>query len=131
MRRPHGVIGSLAASTEQDVGSSISLVRARTLSVTLRCTFNAAATGNANLMVYYSPDGENFDTTEYGKFTVAVSAGNSRQESAYVIMPEHGFVKFAVKNNDATQTLTAIRVWYSIQSWGDAGEQVHGAVQQT
>lgn len=126
MLSPLGIISSLAASTETQIGSSIQLVRARLLSVTLRCTFNASATLGSEVNVYYSPDGNNFDSVAYATMSLAVSAGSTIQQTASVIVPEHGYLLFKVKNLSTSYTLTANKLWYSIQSWPNDSVQSHG-----
>ena len=43
----------------------VRLVRARTLGVTVRVTFPAAADTDATAYFYYSPDGKHYDTIAY------------------------------------------------------------------
>lgn len=116
MREPHIHVGVLAASGSQR-SALVPLVRARSLHITGRATYNASATGTVEVEVYYSPDGTNLDTISYGTLTLSLSAGNTVQRSAVVVVPEHGYVQFRLVNNDSTYTATDARVWYSVQSW--------------
>jgi len=106
----------------------IPLVRARGLSVTGRVTFHSSATAGADIEVYYSPDGKNWDTDPFGTDSITVTAGATKQSTSYIVAPEHGYVKFAVKNNDTGYALTNVMLWYTIQSWPDGVVQEHGSV---
>ena len=68
------VRASLAASGTLHVGGDIQLVKARTLTMTVRLTFNASATAGATMNAYYSPDGSNFDSVAYATDTIDVDA---------------------------------------------------------
>uniref|UniRef100_A0A6H1ZYL7 Uncharacterized protein n=1 Tax=viral metagenome TaxID=1070528 RepID=A0A6H1ZYL7_9ZZZZ len=107
---------------------NVSLRYARTISVTARVKFHAAATGKATIEVYYSPDGTNFDTSIYGSFDIAVSAGNEKQASAVVTLPEHGVIKFAIYNTDAAQVLTWGKLWYTISNYPESIGLSHGDI---
>ena len=108
--------------------ASIALIRARGMSVHARVLFHASATLKATIEVYTSPDGNNWDTTPYGSFDINVSAGNERQASAYIVAPEHGFIKLAVYNTDTAYALTWAKLWYTIQSYPNGTAQEHGSV---
>lgn len=95
---------------------AISLVRARTVSVTFRVTFPASGAGNCTGEVFYSADGLNFDTIPFGTVTITLTAGAAVQLTAVVVPPEHGQLKFAVLNSNANP-VTDVRAWYSVQSW--------------
>lgn len=110
MSGPIGSISSLAASAEQIVGD-VTLVKHETLTVTVRVTYNAGATSGVRLKLYYSPDGENYDTVTYAYYDVDLTAGGTIQESKNVDAPEAGHLRLAVENLDSAQAATGIYAW--------------------
>lgn len=116
------------AASGRAYSSSIPLIRARGVSVTGRVKFHGSATGKAVVEIYYSPDGSNWDTSPFGSFDLAVSAGAEVQITSYVVVPEHGWLMFAIRNTDSSYALTWGKIWYSIQSYPDGVVQQHGAV---
>jgi len=108
--------GSIAASGTQKAENPIQLVRARTVTFTVRTTFNASATGDLRADVFFSPDGENWDTIVYTSFDIAVTAGGTVQRSVNVDPPEHGYLKMDLVNEDQTYAITNYKTWFSIQS---------------
>ena len=125
MEQPFLTTAILAASGKVR-SSDLVLTKARTVSVTCRATYNSSATSGVQVNVYYSPDGSNFDTVVYTSYIVDLTAGSTIQETKILDVPEHGYLKFEVENLDATYTATNIKLWYSIQSWQDAGEYARG-----
>ncbi len=110
---------SVLPAGEERPATVVPLVRARGFSVTCRATFGAGNTGNVVANLYYSPDGVNFDTSPYASLTVPVTASESVQASAYVVVPEHGYIKITVSNEDASNDVNNVLVWFSIQSYAD------------
>ena len=110
---PIGSISSLAASAEKIVGD-VTLYRLETFALTARVTYNAAATAGIRVKLYYSPDGDNYDTVAYGYYDVDLTAGGTIQETKLVDAPENGNLRVAVENLDAAQAATGISVWVSI-----------------
>jgi len=109
------------------ITQDIPLTRARTLSVTCRVTYHAAATLGARVVLYFSPDGDNWDTVPVDYVDVDLTAGATVQETGLVAVPEHGWVRLGVFNRDTTQAVTDVSLWYTIQSWKDRWELVRGA----
>lgn len=95
----------------------IPFIRARTLSISVRLTFHAAGTVDATCNLYYSPNGNNWDTIPYTTFLITVTAGAIIQRTVPIDIPEHGYMKAEVVNGDQTYAISAIQVWYTIQSW--------------
>ncbi len=126
MRSPILDVATVGASGSS-YSSPVSLVKTRALQVWGKATFNGSATSGATVKVFTSPNGSSWDTQPYATFNLTLSAGNAVQESAYIVLGEHGYVKFAITNDDSAQTLTDLKIWYSIQSWGDEGFQRHGS----
>lgn len=108
----------------------IALVKARTLSITARMTFNASATGNGTVHVLYSPEGRHTDTIDLQTITVTVSAGNTVQVTEVVDVPEHGYLEATVENGDQTYSITDVMLWYSVQSWELPGAPRRGALRE-
>lgn len=128
MQNPWCVLGHFAVSESKFADTPISLVRARTLSITARMYH---ATGMANdtvVYLYYSPDGSNWDTVAYTSFALAYDADDWVQRTVAIDVPEHGFIKVKVTNGSSSYTMTGVKLWYSIQSWPVSGDVGHGAV---
>ena len=70
MRNPFAIIGTIPIGGTGVAHATIPLVRARTLSLTVRLTFNAASDTDAIINIYYSPDGNNWDTEVFTTFTI-------------------------------------------------------------
>ena len=93
-------IANIAASKTINAGL-FELQNLRTLSVTFKATYNASGTDAATLEVYYSPDGESWDTVVFDSWNLDLTAGSEVQETKHYSSPEHGFLMFKIKNNDA------------------------------
>ena len=117
MQKPLGRIETIAASGRDQIPGQVPLVRARTLSCTVRMTFGASIDADATLEVYYSPDGNNWDNLTYATQAVAFTAGATRQQTFIIDPPEHGHICFKVLNGSDADTITNVVGWYSIQSW--------------
>ena len=117
MQKPLGRIETIAASGREQIPGTVPLVRARTLSCTVRMTFGAAINANATIEVYYSPDGNNWDNLTYAAQAVVFTAGATRQQSFIIDPPEHGHIIFKVLNGSQADVITNVIGWYSIQSW--------------
>jgi len=128
MMNPFGHIGSLAASGSQFLGGPIPLVRARTVSITVRETCGGAINANTAINVYYSPDGNNWDTQVYTTAAITFSAGNTIQRTVIIDPPEHGYFAVQITNGSAADVLTNIRGWYSIQAWPPEPAQAKGDI---
>lgn len=129
MISPWFVTPSIPASGTEWCKGMIPLVKARTLSITVREIFNGSGTTDSTVYLYYSPDGSNFDTIAYTSFAVTVSAGNTVQRTALIDVPEHGYIKVSIANEDSTYTVTSVQLWYGIQSWEHYGVFHKGSIQ--
>ncbi len=109
---PSIAVGATAWST-----GDLPLVRARTVSVTVRLTYDTSASESAVCRIYYSPDGNHYDTVPLDEFAVNVTANSTVQETGLIAVPEHGYFKASIYNPDEEDALTDVAVWYSIQSW--------------
>ena len=108
---------SIAASGTFRQEGDIPLIRARTLSITARITFHSSATKGATVYLYYSPDGTNWDTIAYTSFEITLTAGQTVQRTLPIDVPEHGYIKVHVTNDDSSYAATDLKCWYTIQSW--------------
>lgn len=120
----------IAANSSVWSPNDIPLVRARTVSVTTRLTYNGAATAGAKVHIYYSPDGHHWDTVAVDDYSPTFTAGATVQETYLAGVPEHGYLKVKVENQDAAQTITNVDIWYSIQSWPFRTEQEVGTIEK-
>lgn len=84
------------------------------ISITGRAKFHSSGTGNLTISLYYSPDGKNFDSTEFSTLTITCSAGNNVQASKIVSVPDTGFIKLSIANADATYSASDIALWASV-----------------
>lgn len=116
MQEPILLTQAMALSARR-YSKDIPLIRARGVSVTARAKFDAGTTDDALAEVYYSPDGSNWDTIPFGTVTLTRSASAEVQASAYIVAPEHGYLKFAIKSQGTTDGITWAKLWYSIDSW--------------
>ena len=117
MRQPWFIETAIPASGSARSSGAISLVKARTLSITTALTFPASTTDDATVYLYYSPDGSNWDTIAYTSWTIAHTASVTVQRTVINDIPEHGFIRLIVTNGSATIAITTVKVWYTIQSW--------------
>jgi hypothetical protein len=117
MEAPFGQINSLAASGSQFLGGVIPLVRARTLSLTIRETCGAGIDANTTVGLYYSPDGNKWDSIVYTSWEITYTAGSTIQRTVIIDPPEHGYLQVKITNGSQSDVLTNIKGWYSIQSW--------------
>jgi len=71
--------------------------------------------------VYFSPDGNNWDTTPYAVLGIPFTVSSTIQRTLLVDPPEHGYLRVQLANGDQTRTVTIAMLWYTIQSWDDIG----------
>ena len=128
MQKPLGRIDSVAAAGTQDIPGLIPLVRARTMSLTTQIQFGGSIDADATVYVYYSPDGNNWDTIAYTSYAVTFTAGSTIQRTVLVDVPEHGHIKLKVTNGSQADTLDEVIQWYSIQAFPAFGGQSRGQI---
>jgi hypothetical protein len=128
MHTPWFIRGYVPASGTANSEGSIVLVRARTLSITVRVTFDGTVNADTTVNLYYSPDGNNWDTTVYTSFIIPFVISTTKQRTRIIDPPEHGYMSVAVVNGSAAGALSSVICWYTIQSWGRTGDVGHGAV---
>ena len=128
MQKPLGRIELIAVSGTELVPGVIPLVRARTLSITTRLTFGAQIDADATVYVYYSPDGNRWDTYELTSWGITFDTSETEQITKIIDVPEHGHIQIKVENVSDADTITDIICWYSIQSWGETNAQSRGLI---
>ena len=124
MRAPFSVHGVIPAAASIWAKNSVPLVRARTLSLTIRLYFEASMDADATVYVYYSPDGDNWDTIQLTSWAIAYTASTTKQVTKIIDVPEHGYVWFKITNGSQSYTITKVKMWYTIQSWPEVGEEI-------
>jgi len=117
MERPFGHIASLGKSGTQTLGTVIALIRARTLSITIRLKCGASLDANPKVSLYFTPDGKNYDTIAYTSFELTYSAGNWVQRTIIIDPPEHGALQVRIENQSSADTITMIDAWQTIQAY--------------
>jgi hypothetical protein len=125
MRNPYSIIPSVPASTIQWTGQTIPLIRARTLSITCRLDFGQGVDANPEIFLFFSPDGNNWDTQAYTSFTITFTASSTRQRTAIIDVPEHGYIWVKIQNLSANGALSNCKFWYTIQSWDAIGSNLN------
>jgi hypothetical protein len=124
MRNPFSIIPLIPLGQTGSASQTIPLVRARTLSITVRLTFDAASDTDAVVNLYYSPDGNNWDTINFATFTIAHTASTTKQRTAIFDIPEHGYMWVKVYNGSQAKTFTNVIIWITIQSWPGVGAEI-------
>lgn len=118
----------VAASGTLNSPGSIDLVDARTLSLTVQATFGGSINADTVIDVYYSPDGSNWDSRAYATFALTYEASKTHQVTKFLDIPEHGYIKVKVTNGSAADTLTNVKVWYSLGSYPVSKARTHGRI---
>lgn len=124
MRTPWFNVGNIPVSGTAWCKGSIPLVRARTLSITIQVYFAASHDTDATVYVYYSPDGNNWDTIAYTTWVLGFSAAATVQRTVILDVPEHGYIMYKLVNGSDTYTMSKLKSWYTIQSWDEIGTEV-------
>jgi len=117
MQNPWFIRGVLKASGSLYSPGLIPLVRARTLSITVRATAGSSVDNNLRCHILYSPDGRNTDTIDYASYDVDYTAGATVQKTALTEVPEHGWLLLKLENLSSADSWSDITVWYTIQSY--------------
>lgn len=128
MREPWFIKGLLGASGSVNSTGTIQLVKARTLSITVRATYGASIDADTTCYLYYSPDGKHRDTISFATFALDYSAGNTVQRTVVVDVPEHGYIDMTITNGSSADTMMNVLAWYSIQSWGEEEQASRGSI---
>lgn len=129
MQKPFGRIEDIAASGTGLVPGVIPLVRARTLSITTRVTFDGSVDADTTVYIYYSPDGNRWDTLPLTSWAITFTISTTRQITKILDVPEHGHIQIKVTNESDAGALSDIVVWYSIQSWAETKAQSRGLIE--
>ena len=124
MRSPWCQLGTIPAGGSVWSKGSIPLVRARTVTLTARVTFAALANAAVTMNVYFSPDGNNWDTTPYAVLGIPFTVSATIQRTLLLDPPEHGYLRVELANGDQTRAVTIAMLWYTIQSWDEIGTEI-------
>jgi len=119
------IIGLLGQGATVTAVGSIPLVRARTLTITARMTFSAGSIADTTMNLYFSPDGNNWDTTPYAFIAIPFTASATIQRTLLVDPPEHGYILIQYVNTDQVGSVANVTTWYTIQSWDDVGSDIY------
>lgn len=98
-------VASIAANTESAQGTALALTNEALLALAVRLTFHASATVGAELRVYSSPSGTNYDTIPYHTEGITLTAGATVQKTI-ALTPAPANIKVSVKNLDTAQAIT-------------------------
>lgn len=101
---------------------------ARTITLTARVTYDASGTVSANVNLYYTPDGINFDTLTFTTYAITITAGATIQRSAVIDPPEVGYLVPVIQNADTVYNITNISLWTSVSKYW---EDYHKAIEQS
>jgi len=129
MQKPLGRIDDIVASGTVQMPGTIPLVRARTLSVTTRLTFDGTVDADTTVYIYYSPDGNKWDTLPLTSWAITFTINTTKQITKILDVPEHGHIMIKVTNGSDAGALSDVIVWYSIQSWAATEAQSRGLIE--
>lgn len=101
--------GTIKANITANCGI-IELDHVRTLALQLCADYNASAASPAVLQLFYSPDGQEFDSVVFDSWTLNLSAGSRQRKSKHYDLPEQGFLMLKIQNQDSTYDLTNVRL---------------------
>ena len=125
MQPVHEIIGNLGPLGRVNVGA-VSTFLARKMWGTLRATFSAQGDDHLYLEAFYSPDGNNYDTSTLFSTFLPVSAGNTRQISqCFNCVPEVGTVKIEVYNADG-EPVSNVEVTVGVSKWDTSASKGAG-----
>lgn len=117
--RYHELLGhepSFAASATSRQFGTFNVDKVRTAVITCRLTYGSSSSSGAVLNLYYSPDGENWDTVPYLSYTINLTASGTIQESKILDVPEVGYLKAELVNG-AGDTSTEAFIWVTKRRW--------------
>lgn len=104
---------SLPASATAQAGL-IDCRNLKAIALTGRATFDASATGNVTVCMFFSPDGVNYDTTAFSTLTLTCVQSGTVQKTAITEVPDTGWVRVNVINGDSSYAQTAVAVWAAV-----------------
>ena len=110
-----GNIPSLAASQKRRVGS-LDCRKIRTVSISCRVTYGVA-TSAVRINLYYSADGEHYDTVPFAYFDVDRTNSITCQETHIFDFPEHGYMDIEVYNQDSSVAATNALIFVTVVRW--------------
>jgi len=111
-----GHISSLAGGATEQLGT-IDVTRTRTMTATVRVTYDGAATGAVQLKYYHIPSGQKADTVPISTETIDLTAGATVQKTVFIAAPEDGELSFVLTNTDASHAATNIDIFLTYSKW--------------
>ena len=115
-------LASLASSATSTLANctSTGLDKATQLCFTVVCTFNALATAGAEITLWPSRDGTNFDSAAWNTWaqTITLSAGNTVTQTTLPISPAPKAMKVKIENLDGGYAITNLKVYAIKQTAG-------------
>lgn len=118
----------IAVSGVVNSPGAIDLIRARSLSITVNVTFDGSVDADTDVELFYSADGNHWDTLAYASFAVTFTVSTTKQITKFFNVPEHGYMKVKVTNGSSAGTLTNLKAWYSLDSYPDSEGKSHGDI---
>lgn len=116
MEPPWFTAAIIAASGVLDSPGVLDLIRARSLSITVALTFGGSIDADTDVELFYSHDGNNWDTYPYSSFAIIFDTSATEQITKFFNVPEYGYIKIKITNGSSADSLTNIKVWYSLES---------------
>jgi hypothetical protein len=86
--------------------------------------FSAQIDDDVTVKLYYSPDGNNWDTEVLTSWDITFTVSTWKQITKVLDVPEHGYIMVKVQNQSSAATVTNVTMWYTIQSWDEIGTEV-------
>jgi hypothetical protein len=92
---------------------TLELSNVSALTITVRCTHNAAATKALRVHLKSGVDTMTFDTSDYTYFDMDLDAGTEVQKTVAITCDVY-YLKVQLENLDAAQAVTDIDVWATV-----------------
>lgn len=128
MEPPWFTEAAIAASGVVNSPGVLDLIRARSLSISVNVTFDGSVDADTTVELFYSADGNHWDTLAYASFAITFTISTTKQITKFFNVPEHGFMKIVVTNGSSAGALSNLKVWYSMDSWVEREAKSHGDI---
>ena len=109
-------LASIPAGATAELGT-FDVTKIRTLTCTVRVSYDAAASSGLQLKYYHVPTKNRKDTVPISTETIDFTAGQTVQKTLFIASPEEGQLSFTLENTDATKPATDINVWLTYERW--------------
>jgi len=81
--------------------------------ITIKSSYSGSATNGITIKVYYSPDGQNYDTDTDEIYEHPFTAGQTKQKT-YIIAAVQPYIRVVISNNDTAENVTLDGVWITM-----------------